>query len=593
MFFSKSYSDQSIKDAAKWLRYLEDNRSTLLNIYEAKYHSEITKYSKLTHLGVFNAEKREAFKTLESFGNGSMMMVLNYFFDGDNKDFEKFSKESIILAFNYGFGLNQGKSMYKKFSKNKMKLSDFHISGEDWVKDFFIPEVIKENLSIEEVEEKFSNDEYEDIENEDDEDYEDDDEDDNKEEDEEEYDYEKEKFNKIKSLLGNIKNNDDKRFKFYQDLFELEKNDNPKIFEEKNWKFLSSVNFDVDITSEELDKKLNSFSPELLKIYKSQNYRVYFDFLIPELVFNLFKSQGFPVKITSFVPTDEGFSNESKSYPAYKDFSFFKLRDYLEINKVEEKFYDSYVSYYPFSFSKLGLKYPKYGRLILSSNLFFSSQVSMNISNKNVEIINIENNMSPLELLKADDTYEVKNPKYNYLKVQDIISINHQTENKYKSNFTLFSVDEVIDKNSLGYFQYKNFLETFNNLSKNLDFEEHQKKLDEIELILPKGLVNLSDLFNLNNSRQKEDFYEENGSYYDDFDLEVLEKLNDLNFNLDINNLKKKFGILPKSVELALIIERLIAPYINDYKFYKKYNDLYEDIEDYNSFDLAYNCKIK
>ena len=82
-------------------------------------------------------------------------------------------------------------------------------------------------------------------------------------------------------------------------------------------------------------------------------------------------------------------------------------------------------------------------------------------------------------------------------------------------------------------------------------------------------------------------------TYYDDFDIEVLEKLNDLNFNLDINNLKKKFGILPISVELALIIKRLIAPYINDYKFYKKYNDLYEDIEDDNSFNLAYRCKIK
>ena len=91
----------------------------------------------------------------------------------------------------------------------------------------------------------------------------------------------------------------------------------------------------------------------------------------------------------------------------------------------------------------------------------------------------------------------------------------------------------------------------------------------------------------------KKDFYEENGSYYNDFDIEVLEKLNELNFNLDINNLKKQYGILTKSVELALIIERLIAPYINDYKFYKKYNDLYEDIDDYNSFDLAYRHKIK
>ena len=143
------------------------------------------------------------------------------------------------------------------------------------------------------------------------------------------------------------------------------------------------------------------------------------------------------------------------------------------------------------------------------------------------------------------------------------------------------------------YNQYKKFQEAFNKLSKNLDLEEYQRKLYEIELILPKSIGDLKDLFNLNNWRQKKDFYEENGSYYNDFDIEVLEKLNELNFNLDINNLKKQYGILPKSVELALIIERLIAPYINDYKFYKKYNDLYEDIDDFNSFDSAYRHKIK
>ena len=107
------------------------------------------------------------------------------------------------------------------------------------------------------------------------------------------------------------------------------------------------------------------------------------------------------------------------------------------------------------------------------------------------------------------------------------------------------------------------------------------------------GIGDLKDLFNLNNWRQKKDFYEENGSYYNNFHIEVLEKLDELNFNLDINNLKKQYGILPKSVELAIIIERLIAPYINDYKFYKKYNDLYEDIDDFNSFDSAYRHKIK
>ena len=97
----------------------------------------------------------------------------------------------------------------------------------------------------------------------------------------------------------------------------------------------------------------------------------------------------------------------------------------------------------------------------------------------------------------------------------------------------------------------------------------------------------------ISKSSKKEEFYNENGSYYDDFDVEVFEKLNEYNFNLDINNLLKKCGFLPVSVELALILERMIAPYINEYKFYKKYNNLYSEIEDYNSIDISYHFRTK
>jgi hypothetical protein len=168
MFFSNSYSDKGVQISAKWIRFFNDNLNTLLSIHEAKHHSEITKFFSVQHLGPFISEKKDAAKVIQAFGNGAMMSILTYFFDGKNKEFDKFSKEAIILAFNLGFLMNNGKSMYKNFAKNKMKISDFQSSGEDWANKFLIPGVIKKNLSIEEVEEKFidNKDSYDDTEDE-------------------------------------------------------------------------------------------------------------------------------------------------------------------------------------------------------------------------------------------------------------------------------------------------------------------------------------------------------------------------------------------------------------------------------------------
>ena len=161
MFFSKSYSDNAVQKSAKWIRFFNDNLNSLLSMHEAKYHSKITKFFSVQHLGVFDRQKKEAAIIMKTFVNGAMMSILNHFFDGKNKDFDKFAKEAIILAFDLGFGMNDGKSKFKSFMKDKMQLSDFKSSGENWVDKFFIPEVIKENLSMEEVEDKFTDHEYE------------------------------------------------------------------------------------------------------------------------------------------------------------------------------------------------------------------------------------------------------------------------------------------------------------------------------------------------------------------------------------------------------------------------------------------------
>ena len=67
-------------------------------------------------------------------------------------------------------------------------------------------------------------------------------------------------------------------------------------------------------------------------------------------------------------------------------------------------------------------------------------------------------------------------------------------------------MEQYTDKNGVCYNQYKKFQEAFNKLSKNLYLEEHQRNLDEIKLILSKGIADLKDLFNLNNWRQKKIF---------------------------------------------------------------------------------------
>ena len=59
MFFSKSYSDNAVQKSAKWIRFFNDNLNLLLSIHEAKYHSKITKFFSVQHLGAFDSQKRE------------------------------------------------------------------------------------------------------------------------------------------------------------------------------------------------------------------------------------------------------------------------------------------------------------------------------------------------------------------------------------------------------------------------------------------------------------------------------------------------------------------------------------------------------
>lgn len=158
MLFSKSYSDSAVQKSARWIRFFNDNLNFLLSIHEAKYHSKITKFFSVQHLGMFDRRKKEASIIMKTFGNGAMMSILNHFFDGKHKDFDKFAKDAINLAFNLGFGMNNGKSMFKGFIKDKMKISDFKSSGEDWADEFLIPKIIHKNLTIDEVEERYGDD---------------------------------------------------------------------------------------------------------------------------------------------------------------------------------------------------------------------------------------------------------------------------------------------------------------------------------------------------------------------------------------------------------------------------------------------------
>lgn len=584
MFFSKSFSNKSVEKAVNWLRFLDMHLRDLLNIFETKYTEEI--YDDFY-------EDRDKYRC---FGHGCISVVLDYFFDGEPKHFKNYEKKAIIEAFN--FGSNDGSAVYKNYSKSHLNFIQYKNLGEKWTKKFFIKNVVEEDLTFEEVQETYDSS------------LDDDDQIDLDNsippelelatdlQEEKNIDDDERKFNQIKSMFGNITKGNEKRFKLYQELFELQRNDNPIIYDKKNWDYLSKINFNNfdNEYSPEFKNKLNSFSPNLADRYLYQHKRINLSLLVPELIFNVLKMHGFPVEINSYIPSDEGFTKDSKYYPAYKKFPFFKLRDILEKNTINKNLDDWYYNWYYLNFSELGLEFPKYGRLIMSPNLSIIFQVNIKIADKNLNLYMSENDLSLLEKIQDEDLNDEKISKYDYLKIQDVRSAKHQIENKYDSYWLHTRLSTFT--NGLYNNTYLKYEKVFDQQNKTKGSQNSEIDFNKIMLSLMDDIGDLNERFSvdqsiISKSSKKEEFYNENGSYYDDFDVEVFEKLNEYNFNLDINNLRKKCGFLPVSVELALILERMIAPYINEYKFYKKYNNLYSEIEDYNSIDISYHFRTK
>lgn len=526
---------------------------------------------------LFNSQKKEAGKKRIHFNAGVMIEICLHHFDGSDKDLIKFCLKAIKE------GLFKGSMIAKGVKKVINNPSLEYRIGRDWGKKFIERNIIK----VEGISKTSSYQESED----DDEsmDFEDDFEEDFIDENIEEEELLNDEDDDDDKIFKNVKKDNSIRFELYKDFFDLEVANNPTIFVKKNWDYLSSLNFRA-FRRREIKDDINNHSENLNEAITDYYFPKFETiFLLPELMYNVCKSQGLDVEIEVQFPIDNETVKEGEVYPKLQSIPFFKFRD-LVINKKA------------ISFNDLNFNFPKYGRFYLSCNLFFNISINLLKNDFKRCIYNSEHmllhELSDNETKSNDDLlFKSKITKYDEFKIQDIRSINQELKIKYRGRgqysigiARYLSDDEYYNE------KYKNFKKVFDKLNDDygFDHEDCLFSFSNIPFRITGGVSAdyvLDSYFFTNTEHERSEFYNKTGSFFDDFDFETLNQLNKKNFNLNIKNLKKGYGILPMSVQAALIIERQLAPYLNDEIYFDNFNDLYEEINDNNSYqiEILYN----
>ncbi len=116
MFWShKSYNDDEILDVSMLIRAIDQNAEE-----EAPSIAE----------GMLEwAKKDPSSKSKVHKAMGIIHGVVAGKYQGEVTDYDKYFKEVILRAFNYGFGMNFGKTMYKEHIRLRNKMNEDYFSG--------------------------------------------------------------------------------------------------------------------------------------------------------------------------------------------------------------------------------------------------------------------------------------------------------------------------------------------------------------------------------------------------------------------------------------------------------------------------------
>ena len=147
MMFGKKYSTDAVRRASEKI-VLYDNEKYAFFVAYPPYKNFDEAIPDKT---IWDREFRQNAEKKLQFGMGVILKILEYYFDGELKHSENFYKDAVIKAFNKGFMENDGKSMYKTFCKMRSKSLPYFNAGEDWAENHFIPKVIVDGVSVDDV----------------------------------------------------------------------------------------------------------------------------------------------------------------------------------------------------------------------------------------------------------------------------------------------------------------------------------------------------------------------------------------------------------------------------------------------------------
>ena len=100
----------------KYIRLFDDNSSALFDLYEPQKLVQSLRNPQNEISDFRNTYNNDSnFDVRLSFGLGVISEINQYYFDGRTKHMAAYEKAVVILAFNRGFLINEGKNVYKSY----------------------------------------------------------------------------------------------------------------------------------------------------------------------------------------------------------------------------------------------------------------------------------------------------------------------------------------------------------------------------------------------------------------------------------------------------------------------------------------------
>ena len=689
--FGKSFSNEAVEIAVKYIRLFDDNPDALFDLHEPQKLTQSWPNSENEILDFRDTYNKDTDFVRLSFGLGVISVITQHFFDGKTKHLTAYEKAVVISAFNRGFLVNEGKNVYRTYSNPKYEASQFYLLGKLWGKKYYIDKFIQSGTSLNEAtkvlnakiqyqEMKFSDPEGAfDIASEAEIPV------------KEHLDWcnsfvlriEKEfenngKFNAdfisyLSSLEGNwdslrksrkgkkiyhiasnytiedlyrtlnkilsremhlelieffdngctfakvsnlessldevdevdeVDENDDinsvstyaptfnidKRYEKYLELWEFEQNrPQSKIFSEAFSDRISKLDFE----NFDFRKIEEGEFKEALKIRFQEDLEFILE--IFGSIYHLLKDQNINAKIGFKVPCDPVVDDEITSYPEYIRQPFFGLKNKIIANENN------------FSFQMVGQNFPIFGRSIVHSNLSLNISIEFERYDDEFEIDDdeFETNGEWSDLMELDLSIaskftheEILDKDFDsgsFYLAQELKSTSRELERKFVNsgpNYFKRLPDLIEDWKSKDYHFKSDEREVYNHLMANqqeltdddlqqdaLYFFNHE---DFVVNTHSPSDINWDAIFSLysDSNKRRSKLNDEHGWFYDDFELEQLERFFKLGVPINPQQLRKGLGVLPVSIKIAMRMERLFAQLGDKHYVTNNFKDLLYKIDE-------------